>query len=321
MNAAHKLLVVIEDLEVQHPVYRDHLSYLRQRVELARAGFEARILWIVGPSRVGKSMLIHALDRENQPTRVDGKRQVPLVVAEVPEGVSPQHLPGCVLTGLGHPVPTGNVGVVRKRMFEQLKLADTKVILFEEASHIVDVGTKVPPRAAGDFFKSLNDKKLTLGMFGVPRLRRLAGNEQLRLRSLKPREFNAYDCRIPEERNAFLACLMAFAKKFEEVGWPIGLSREALFANCYLLSGGLVGVLSSFMRELATQRLNDSPRTLTLADLEVAAACIEGGGDSRWPAFKSMEVAPAHLHRAHAYVLECNSMSLRDVPVTAQEAL
>lgn len=321
MNAARQLLAAIEDLEVPHPAYNEQLAFLRQRIELARSGFSSRIEWITGPSRVGKSMLIQALKRDNPETRIDGKRRVPLVVAEVPEGVSPQHLPGCVIRGLGLPVPRGTVGDARDWMYAQLERAGTEVILFEEASHIVDVGTKVPPRAAGDFFKGLHDKKKALFLFGVPRLRRLRGNEQLRGRSSTVREFGAYDSRVPAERNAFLACVMVYAKKFEEAGWRIELSREALFSHCYLHSGGLIGILSSFMHELAIQRLHDSPRALTFADCQAAAACVEPAGDPRWPAFRDLDVAPAHLHRAHAQVLEDNLMSIRDLASGAEDRL
>lgn len=315
MSSARQLLTRLEDLEVPHLAFSEQLTALRQRVELARAGFSSRIEWILGPSRVGKSKLIEVLARENEEkARVEGKRRVPLVVASVPEGVSPQHLPGCVIEGLGLPTPRGTVGTARKFMYAAIKTAETKVILFEEASHIVDVGNKVPSRVAADFFKGLHDKKIGVFMFGLPRLRRLRENEQVRGRSAVPREFPAYDSRVPEERTAFMACVLVYAKVFKESGWPIGLSHDVLFSHCYLHTGGLVGYLFEFMHELAVQRAGDSPRTLTFADCQAAAARTESAGDTRWPAFRSMEVvAPAHLNMAHAQVLEDNQMSIRMV--------
>ena len=320
MSGARELLKKLEDLELPHRAFNEQLASLRQRVELARAGLGSRIEWILGPSRVGKSKLIEVLARENEESRVGGNRRVPLVVAEVPEGVSPQHLPGCVITGLGLPTPRGTVGASRTFMYRQLEKADTRVILFEEASHIVDVGTKVPPRRAGDFFKGLHDKKIGVFMFGLPRLRRLRENEQVRGRSAVPREFHAYDSRVPAERDAFMACVRTYARKFKEAGWPIGLNDDILFSHCYLHTGGLVGYLFEFMRELAVQRAGDSPRTLTFADCQAAAARTESAGDPRWPAFRTMEVvAPVHLHRAHAQVLEDNLMSIRMVPSAGED--
>ena len=319
MNPARNLLSAIEDLEISHPAYQELLALLRQRVELAKENHTARIEWIVGPSRVGKSMLINALKRENAPTRVDGKLRVPLVVAEVPESVSPKHLPGCVLRGLGMPVPRGSLGDARSRMLDQLERAETKVILFEAASHIVDVGTKVQSRSAGDFFKTLADKNISLILFGVPRLRLLRQNEQLRLRSSTPREFNPYDCSVEAERTAFLACVNAYAKAFEKAGWKIDLAQDVLFNNCYLHTGGLVGVLSAFMRELAEQRLGDQPRTLSFQDCLAAARRVEPAGDPRWQAFQTDGIKKPHLHRAYAQVLEDNLMPAPKGTAIAQE--
>ncbi len=48
------------------------------------------------------------------------------------------------------------------RMIDQLRLAKTRVLIFEEASHLVEPGARGPPRAAGDWFKSVADE-LTQG--------------------------------------------------------------------------------------------------------------------------------------------------------------
>lgn len=313
MSSSRELLTRLEDLEFSHPAFDAQITSLRQRVDLALAGFSSRIEWILGPSGVGKSKLIEVLARENEEkSRVNGRRRAPLVVASVPERVSPQHLPGCVITALGLPAPSGNLGKWRSFMYSQLKSADTKVILFEEASHIVDDGNSTPPRAAGDFFKGLHDNKIGVFLFGLPRLRHLRENEQVRRRSAAPREFHAYDSRVTADRTAFVACLNVYAKVFREAGWPIALSDELLFSHCYLHTGGLIGYLFAFMHELAVQRSGDSPRELTFTDCQAAAARTESAGDARWPAFRSLEVvAPAHLHMAHAKVLEDNLMPIR----------
>lgn len=319
MNTAIKLLQDLEQLEVQHPHYVSLLEHLQTRLMLAKNGMKTKVEWVIGPSRVGKSMLINALARANAAVRVNGILQMPLVVAKVPEQVSPQHLPGSVLLGMGLPVPSGNVGAVRQRMLAQLKRAGTKAVLFEEASHIVDTGTKVPPRAAGDFFKTLSDEGFAVILFGVPRLSRLRDNEQLRLRSAVPRVFAPYDSRIPEDRASFAACLNAYLQIFKQAGWPFGLGLQEMFEQCYLLTGGLIGVLSAFMQSLAEHRLNDMPRTLSWADCKAAADEVEGAGDKRWPAFKDRLVGASQLMYAHAQVLETNLMPIRDIGAAEQQ--
>lgn len=310
MNAALKLLKDIKSVEVQHPHFVDQHQHLSTRIRLAQAGLTPKIEWVMGPSRVGKSMLINVLSRENPSTREGGVLKLPIVVAKVPEQVSPQHLPGSVLQGMGMPVPRGNVGAVRQQMLHQLKRAGTHTLLFEEASHIVDTGTKIPPRAAADFFKTLADEGIFTVLFGVPRLSRLRANEQLRLRSAAPRNFRPYDCRSQEEQRFFAGCIVKYLDMFKAAGWPIAMTREVMFAQCYLMTGGLVGVLAAFMQTLAEQRLNDGPRTLSWEDCQRAADQVEPAGDPRWLAFHETSVGMTHLIRAHAHVFEINEMTL-----------
>lgn len=63
MSAAKELRQRIEGCELQHPAFVELFEILNQRIEGARDGFAARIEWVTGPSRVGKTMLINALLR------------------------------------------------------------------------------------------------------------------------------------------------------------------------------------------------------------------------------------------------------------------
>lgn len=317
MTPAQKLLVAIESCELPHPHFMKHFQPLKQRIENALAGRASRIERIFGPSRVGKTMLIDSLKRDFPETKVDGRRHVPVLVVPTPTPATTLELPKSVVTALKLPVPRSiTPGAMNTRMFEQLKLVGTRVVLFEEASHLVDEGTRVPVRAAGDWCKALSDSSnLTLFMFGVPRLQFLFdSNEQLRNRASAPRLFLPYDSRIPEEMQAFHACVAAFAKLFHEYGYPIALSPAALTYQCYLLTGGLIGILSRFMQELADNMSFEPPRALTFADCELASKGIVATGSPAFPAFASPDtienaVAPAALHQAFLQVMRDNDLT------------
>lgn len=315
MSQVRELRRRIEGCELQHPAFMDQFSFLKRRIDDARDGFASRIEWVIGPSRVGKSMLINALSRINQEVIVEGARQVPVLVVRVSPNISPVLLPTSVLTALGVPLPQrGNTsGAMLTRMEEQLKLAGTRVLMFEEASHLVEPGARVPPRAAGDWFKSVADNlNITILLFGVPRLERLIdSNEQLRLRASARREFRPYDFRIHAEQMAFASCVRTYADLFREAGWPIELPLESLVLHCYLLSGGLVGVLSRFVQELSSQVAYESPRALTLNDCRFAANGIEAAGHPDFPSFEAAQVSSLQLSAAHAHVLETNGLSVR----------
>lgn len=317
---AKQLRIAIETCELPHPLFLEHFKPLQQRIEDAMDCAASRIERVVGPSRVGKSMLINALRRAFPETKVDGHRKVPVLKVPLPMGVSPLRLPSSVLTALGLPVQRSSRldgGDLKDRMQKQLELAETRVLIFEEASHLVDVGARVPPRAGGDWFKELADSlNLTLFLFGVPRLERLFEcNEQLRLRSSAGRRLLPYDSRIPEHMKAFHSCVATYANLFREFGYPIDLPPNVLTYQCYLLSGGLIGVLSRFMQEQASQMAYEAPRSLSFADCQAAAQAIEAAGSRHFPAFKGPEVLqgdvpPVALHQAFVQVMNDNDLAV-----------
>jgi len=317
VNQAQKLRKSIESCELQHLAFKEQLDVLTRYIEDAKDGFASRIEWIVGPSRVGKSMLLNALARANPESKPDGKRRVPVLVVPVLPNISPLLLPSSVLSALGVPLQQKGLtsGVMFNRMVDQLRLAATRVLLFEEASHLVEPGARVPPRAAGDWFKSLADAlNITIMLFGVPRLAKLfESNEQLRLRASAKREFRPYDYRSPSDQTAFASCVRTYVDLFSEFGWPIELPLKLLVTQCYLLTGGLVGVLSKFMQELASQLRYEARRPLTMEDCRLAAGAIEAAGHPDFPAFVRSEVSPIELTTAHAYVLDTNGMSMNRI--------
>jgi len=114
---------------------------------------------------------------------------------------------------------------------------------------------------------------------------------------------------------AFHTCVATYANLFRESGYPIDLPARSLTYQCYLLTGGLIGVLSRFMQELASQMAYESPRTLAFADCQAAANAIEAAGSRHFRAFANLDamqadVAPAALHQAFVQVMNDNDLAV-----------
>lgn len=323
-----KLRRDIEACDVEHPIFEEHARVLKQCIEDALAGYAPKVTRVPGPSGVGKSTLIARLMRDYPQTRANGRLRAPVLVVEVPQFASAKQLPFSVLQALGLQVThTMTVGSMFELMKKQLELAGTRVVIFDEISHLVDEGSRVPPRAASDWLKTLVDKaNVSLIVFGIPRLERLfSANEQLRRRSRPARMFLPYDASDATQMNDYIACVKTYVLVFEAAGYPISMPFPVLVQQSYLLTGGLIGVLSDFMRELARHAARDKPRAITYADCQRVLDEVSHAGSPHLLAFQDsagvaeewrqgegemVEVSPAALKQAYVHVLKSNSASV-----------
>ena len=301
--------------EISHPAFLAEFNYFQRRLLQASEGATPVVEWLIGPSGAGKSALIRALQRQWPETKVDGLRQAPVVAASLPPYVSPTLLPGSVLEAFGMPPSTSmrndTTGQLSRRMRDLFTKSQTHSLLLDEVNHMVESSTRVKVRDGGDWFKVVSGQ-LSLFMFGMPHLAELfKSNEQLRRRGMRRREFRPYDWNEPNDRDAFARCVRTYSDLFASSPWPIGLSLTALVHHCYLLSGGLVGVLSKFMIELASRADDGVAHAYDLDDCKGAAATIDCAGEAEFPAFVSDVVTDFELLGSFAHVIETNGLSMK----------
>lgn len=313
MSASSSLRDLIESCELPHAAFVQHEQALMRRLQDAVAGRPPVSEWIVGPSRVGKSMLIARLLRQFPGERVGGVRHVPVLKVDIPSPATPKELPRSLLSALGYTDAKGSSNALLTRVERLLTTTKTKAVLFEEASHIVDVGNKMPPRAAGDWFKGLMDNLgLSIILFGIPRLEKLyASNEQLRKRSQARRVFRPYDYTDVVERQAFAACVRTYAELFKSRGYTFDIPFELLVQHCYLFSGGLIGVVGTFMNRLAYDIEPGGRRVISFTDCRMSLALLEASGSPAHPAFVRDAVSPVELNQAYAHVMKEAELPLR----------
>lgn len=307
MNSAAELRRSIETCRLYHTIYGEHYQWFKARIDDALDGFSPRIEGLIGPSRAGKSMVLDALEQDYPPQRVNGVRRVPVLKVKLPPSITPKLFPAELLRALKVPIPGRvNAGELLGRVREQFRLAGTQVLLLDEASHFVEPGSRVPPRAAGDMLKALSDEaNLSIIATGIPHLERLfESNEQLRLRSSVRRVFAPYDFSEPGHRKDFAQCVRTYADLFERHGWRIDMDFALLVKHCYLHCGGLVGMLSAFMRELSIRKRGEEARPLTQEDCRAAAERTEGTGETSHKPFACEQVSAAELNQAYGSVLK-----------------
>lgn len=310
VNPGTTLRRELQDFEIPHQKFAAMAERLESRIADAEAGYDPTIELVLGPSRVGKSAMFRHLKRRHSDAI---SRKFPVLFATVPPGVSWTALPHILVNALKVPPPRKKPGELTDWLGGRFEAAGTHTIVFEEASHLVDVGSRLPPRAAGDWFKALSDSNgISLIMFGVPRLRRLFdSNEQLDERAFSPLEFRPYDFQVKAELKAFAGCVNSYRERFAKAGFPLSEPEDGwLTGQLYLLSGGLIGTVSKFMKQLAKALEFEVPRVVVLADYVAAAAIVKSSGHPDYRPFVGTTASAIALAAAHASVLEKNGMSV-----------
>ena len=287
MNAATSVGSMIrknvETLIFDHLTFVEAATQIRKRVQDTLDGFNPCFEMLLGPSRCGKTEVLEAIAREFPPSATEGVRCFPVLIVYVPSGGGTRALDEAVIQALGVPVPknlTGENGL-KQFMFTQLKRANVRVILFDEASHLVEKGARIVSAAAGDWFKVLHTKAVNIGvvMSGVPRLKRLIDeNVQLRNRVGRPIVLPPYRFDEPKHRRAFANCVAAFVAEFEDSGCMLKVDLNTMVRHSYAVSAGHVGLLADFFGALAQKITIPCDITLELCEQASQSRNLPGDG-------------------------------------------
>ena len=247
-------------------------------------GFNPCFEVLLSPSRCGKTEVLEAIAREYPVTKIDGIRNTPVLIVYVPSGGGTRALDEAVIRALGVHPPKNVAGEngLKEFMFTQLKNANVRVILFDEASHLVEKGARIVSAAASDWFKVLHTKAVNIGvvMSGIPRLQRLIdANVQLRNRVSKPIVLPPYRYDDPEHRKAFTNCVAAFVAEFEERGCTLKVNFNDMVRHCYAASAGHVGLLADFFCALAQTVTAPCDITFELCEKASRTRNLPGNGN------------------------------------------
>lgn len=307
-----KLEREIAEHEIEHPRFVETLGILRERVDDAIAGREPRITLLVGPSRIGKTRLVEALERSYLERTENGRRIIPFAVGNVGSSTSPRDLPRVPLGALGVPIPPNvrSMSELSALMFEQIELGGTKAMAFDEASNTLSAGASVKPAAVAQWFKDTQTKaNLAQLLIGVPRLLRLKDTtEEFRNRCYKEIVWLPYDIGKNEQRDLYATAVNTFLKTFERHGWEFQAPPEVIVLHCYAHSPGLIGKLRDLMMVMATKLPKDGRQIITLDDFRRVACTLESAGPPESKPFEGDALDLVTLHQAYLYVLKKNDL-------------
>lgn len=287
---------------IEHHRFEEIQSIVDEYIRDSFKELPANIVALVGPSRVGKSEVVSSVAKKYPPRIDKGLKEISVLVVKTPSPVNPLTLPHCVLTALGFNAKRGAENA--DTMVKQLRLAKTKTIIFEEASHVVEVNARVIPRAAGDFFKGLAENLgITVIFVGIPHLTMLLeSNEQLGLRAHAPVVFLPYATH-DEDYKKFGRSVVSSLETFKDAGVTFSIGDGQIVENLYLCSGGLFGIVHKFFLELARVVESSKLKTVTEDDCFKVVQKIGSAGHPKAIAFAGKPVSLSAMVLSHTTVL------------------
>jgi hypothetical protein len=315
MEHAVKLKEIIENLHLDHRKFNEASDLVCNRIEDGLETHTPKVSWFVAPSRWGKSHLIKRIRLRYPEQIVNGRRIVQVLPFKVLPSTSEKSLPESVLKALKVPYQATNVSattLITKAQIN-LEMAQARVLVGDEAHHVVEAGSKVIPYDAADWFKNndSDDRSLVLSqiLLGMPRLKKLMdANIQLRMRSYAIATWMPYDPKLDADLKEFVAMVNTYMRAFIAQGWSFSVPLNVIGPNCYLHAAGLGGKLRDFMVELAGQVQRRGPCAIGMEDFRAVASSLESAGHPNYPAFAKELVTPVELNQAYHHVLVSNEL-------------
>lgn len=264
---------IVENTLIPHSAFEKASSRLRQCFNYADCASEPICIAVVGESRTGKSRVLEECSVANQPVRKPEGLYVPILHVKTPSKPTVKGLAELMLRAMNDPrFDAGTENAKTIRLHTLMKNAGTRMVMIDEFQHFYDKGSHKVMHHVADWLKILvDDSKVALVVAGLPSCQAvLEQNEQLAGRFLAPVFMPRFDWKEVDQRDEFMAILGAFQDSLSEHFDLPALDTPDMAFRCYCGTGGLMGYLTKFLRQVVWNALDDDRRIISLPDLALA---------------------------------------------------
>lgn len=234
---------------VLHDRFMSAKSAILDVLARSRSG-DPQLLSIIGPTRVGKTMLLTRVSQEISGSASGGQSAISVVS---PKHLTGRALPDACLASIGMNAGMFANHVAATNAFvKAAKKRGVELIIFDETQHMLERGSSTTVRAAADFIKGLFDQtQASIVLVGLPTLTGLFhANEQLADRARRPFEFYPYDWQ-GHDYKYFRAALGSTLQYMTEMGWRTFALNDGEFARrMYVATAGRFGLISKILLEV-----------------------------------------------------------------------
>lgn len=261
---------IVEDTLVPHTAFEEASRRLEQCFQYASGTPEPICFALVGESRTGKSRVLEECYVKHPKVRDSEGLVVPILRVTTPSKPTVKGLAELMLDAIGDPIfEKGTEGAKTLRLKKLMRQARTQMVMIDEFQHFVDKGSLIVMHHVADWLKTLADEcKVALAVVGLPSCQAvLEQNEQLSGRFLSPFEMPRFDWQDEKHRKEFSDILDSLQESLSREFDMPSLTTPDMAFRCYCASGGLVGYVAKFLRQMVWNALDSKTRTITLEGL------------------------------------------------------
>lgn len=264
---------IVENTLVPHTAFESARIRLEQCFDYAQTTSEPICIALVGESRTGKSRVLEECYANHASIRDSAGLNVPILRVKTPSKPTVKGLAELMLRAMEDPrFDAGTENAKTIRLQTLMKHSGTRMVMIDEFQHFYDKGSRKVMHHVADWMKILvDDSRVALVVAGLPTCRAvLDQNEQLSGRFLSPIVMPRFDWRVAEHREEFIGILGAFQESLgQHFDIPCLDSAELAF-RIYCGTGGLIGYLTKFLRQVVWNALDHSYKSITLEQLQLA---------------------------------------------------
>lgn len=261
---------VVETTLVPHVAFEMANQRVEQCFQYAKGASEPICIALVGESRTGKSRVLEECCTRHPIVRNSDGLHIPILKVKTPSKPTVIGLTELMLHALNDPLfnkGTENVKTIRLRHL--LQECRSTMVMIDEFQHFYDKGSHKVMHHVADWLKVLvDDAKVALVVAGLPTCQAvLEQNEQLSGRFLAPVFMPRFNWVNEKEREEFIDILGAFSESLGQHFDLPELDTPEMAFRMYCATGGLMGYLTKFLRQLVWNVLDDQRRTIDLSDI------------------------------------------------------
>lgn len=270
MNSLHS---IIESTLVPHTAFMEASRRIEQCFTYADSSSEPICIALIGESRTGKTRLLEDFRYRNQAQRTAEGIHSPILYIKVPSKPTVKSLAELMLRALGDPMAEkGTENTKTARLLVLIRETGVRLVVLDEFQHFYDKASHQVMHHVADWLKVLvDDATVALVVAGLPTCLSVLGqNEQLAGRFLAPVMMPRFEWTNAHHRNEFIAILHAFHSALsKEFDIPKFYDPELAF-RFYCGTGGLMGYLTKFLRQMVWNALATDRRTIGMHEMYTA---------------------------------------------------